>query len=79
MVLLREMRPTALSARVRQLTEPARTQLRDYGIGAQILVDLGVQNMVLLTNTERTIVGLDGYGLTVVDRRPIAIDKKDLT
>jgi 3,4-dihydroxy 2-butanone 4-phosphate synthase/GTP cyclohydrolase II len=45
--------------------------LRDYGIGAQILTDLGVRDMVLLSNTERTIVGLEGYGLNVVERRGI--------
>jgi 3,4-dihydroxy 2-butanone 4-phosphate synthase/GTP cyclohydrolase II len=51
--------------------------LRDYGIGAQILLDLGVYEMVLLSNTERTIVALEGYGLTVVERRAIvAPDKK---
>ena len=44
--------------------------LRDYGIGAQILIDLGVRDMILLSNTERTIVGLDGYGLRVVGRQP---------
>jgi 3,4-dihydroxy 2-butanone 4-phosphate synthase/GTP cyclohydrolase II len=46
-------------------------ELRDYGIGAQILFDLGVREMVLLSNTTRTIVGLEGYGLTVVERRAI--------
>ena len=45
--------------------------LRDYGIGAQILVDLGVRDMVLLSNTRRTVVGLEGYGLNIVDQRPI--------
>jgi 3,4-dihydroxy 2-butanone 4-phosphate synthase/GTP cyclohydrolase II len=45
--------------------------LRDYGIGAQILADLGVRDMVLLSNTERTIVALDGYGLNIVGRRNI--------
>jgi 3,4-dihydroxy 2-butanone 4-phosphate synthase/GTP cyclohydrolase II len=40
-------------------------------VGAQILLDLGVRDMVLLSNTQRTIVGLGGYGLRVVDRRPI--------
>jgi 3,4-dihydroxy 2-butanone 4-phosphate synthase/GTP cyclohydrolase II len=45
--------------------------LRDYGVGAQILLDLGVSEMVLLSNTERTIVGLEGYGLSVVGREPI--------
>jgi 3,4-dihydroxy 2-butanone 4-phosphate synthase/GTP cyclohydrolase II len=45
--------------------------LREYGIGAQILADLGVHDMVLLSNTPRTIVGLEGYGLNVVGRRAI--------
>ncbi|MBO0710584.1 MAG: 3,4-dihydroxy-2-butanone-4-phosphate synthase [Acetobacteraceae bacterium] len=72
-VLIREHRKTALSERVAGLagaTRPPR-QLRDYGIGAQILLDLGVKNMVLLSNTRRTLVGLDGYGLNIVDQRPI--------
>ncbi len=47
--------------------------LRDYGIGAQILADLGVHDMVLLSNTPRAIVGLEGYGLNVVGHRPIDI------
>ena len=47
-------------------------ELRDYGVGAQILFDLGVRDMILLSNTHRTIVGLEGYGLTVVGERPIA-------
>jgi 3,4-dihydroxy 2-butanone 4-phosphate synthase/GTP cyclohydrolase II len=50
--------------------DPAN-ELRYYGIGAQILVDLGVREMILLTNSRRTIVGLDGYGLTVLEQRPI--------
>ena len=45
--------------------------LRHYGIGAQILRDLGVSELRLLTNNPRKIVGLDGYGLKVVDRVPI--------
>lgn len=47
--------------------------LRDYGIGAQILRDLGVRRMRLLTNNPKKIVGLEGYGLEVVDRLPIEI------
>ncbi len=72
-VLLREMRPTALSERVAQLnaSDAAGNQLRDYGIGAQILLDLGVRDMVLLSNTQRTIIGIEGYGLNIVDQRPI--------
>ena len=73
-VFLREMRPTTISERVRLLTgaERPRNELRDYGIGAQILLDLGVREMVLLSNTHQHIIGLEGYGLTVVERRAIA-------
>jgi len=45
--------------------------LRDYGVGAQILIDLGVQDMILLTNSSRVIVGIEGYGLRVIERRSI--------
>lgn len=45
--------------------------LRNYGVGAQILLDLGIQSFNLLTNNPRKIRGLDGYGLEVVDRVPI--------
>jgi 3,4-dihydroxy 2-butanone 4-phosphate synthase/GTP cyclohydrolase II len=48
--------------------------LRNYGIGAQILVDLGVTSMRLLTNNPRKVVGLEGYGLEVGERVPISID-----
>jgi 3,4-dihydroxy 2-butanone 4-phosphate synthase/GTP cyclohydrolase II len=50
-----------------------KPDLRDYGIGAQILRDLGVREMKLLTNNPKKIVGLEGYGLKVVDRFPIEI------
>ncbi|SHK48291.1 bifunctional 3,4-dihydroxy-2-butanone-4-phosphate synthase/GTP cyclohydrolase II [Thermocrinis minervae] len=48
--------------------------LRDYGIGAQILLDLGVRKMRLLTNNPRKIVALEGYGLEVVERVPLTIE-----
>ena len=77
-VLIREPHPTAVSERVsaqaaaaRGGSAPPRAELRDYGVGAQILLDLGVRDMILLSNTPKTIIGLEGYGLTVVDRRPI--------
>ena len=50
---------------------PEAAELRDYGVGAQILAELGVQDMVLLTNTHHTLIGLDGYGLSIVGERPI--------
>ncbi len=48
--------------------------LRDYGTGAQILVDLGVRKMRMLTNNPKKIVGLEGYGLEIVNREPIEVE-----
>jgi len=48
--------------------------LRDYGIGAQILVDLGVKKIKLLTNNPKKIVGLEGYGLEIIERVPIEME-----
>ncbi len=70
-VLIREPRPTALSERVARQKDGAPPALRDYGVGAQILLDLGVREMVLLTNHPRAVVGLEGYGLSIVAHRPI--------
>ncbi len=50
--------------------------LRDYGVGAQILVSLGVRKMRLMTNNPKKIIGLDGYGLEVIDRVPIEIEPR---
>jgi 3,4-dihydroxy 2-butanone 4-phosphate synthase/GTP cyclohydrolase II len=54
-----------------------KADLRDYGIGAQMLVDLGVREMRLMTNNPRKIVGLEGYDLRVVERVPIEITPHD--
>ena len=73
-VLIREPRPMALSDRVRRkLGKPLKEslELRDYGIGAQILLDLGIRNMILLSNNKRTVVGLEGYGLSIAETRAI--------
>jgi 3,4-dihydroxy 2-butanone 4-phosphate synthase/GTP cyclohydrolase II len=50
---------------------PEVEELRDYGVGAQILAELGVEEMILLTNTHHALVGLEGYGLSIVDERSI--------
>ena len=50
---------------------------RDYGIGAQILRDLGVRRIKLMTNNPKKMIGLEGYGLTIVDRVPIEIPPTD--
>ncbi|MCR9255059.1 MAG: 3,4-dihydroxy-2-butanone-4-phosphate synthase [Alphaproteobacteria bacterium] len=72
-VVIREPMPTSLSDLVKQRVgqQESGPELRDYGIGAQILLDLGVDRMVLLSNSQRTVIGLDGYGLEIVERRPI--------
>lgn len=51
-----------------------KADLRDYGIGAQILRDLGVSKMRMLTNNPKKIVGLEGYGIEVIDRVPIEME-----
>jgi len=74
-VLIREPKPTSLSdavnARMQAKPSLPKGELRDYGIGAQILLDLGVRRMILLTNRPKTIVGLEGYGLTVLEEKRI--------
>ncbi len=55
-----------------------KADLRDYGIGAQILADLGLKNIRLLTNNPRKIVGLDGYGLKVIERISLEIEPNPL-
>jgi 3,4-dihydroxy 2-butanone 4-phosphate synthase / GTP cyclohydrolase II len=74
-VVLREPAPDGIAHHIRaslgHLPERQR-DLRVYGIGAQILTDLGVRDMILLSNAGRNLVGLEGYGLSVVETRPIA-------
>ena len=54
-----------------------KADLRDYGIGAQILVDLGIRKMRLITNNPKKIVGLEGYGIKIVDRVPVEVQPHD--
>lgn len=51
--------------------------LRNYGIGAQILRDVGLSSIRLMTNNPRKVVGLDAYGLTIAEREPLVIDQTD--
>jgi 3,4-dihydroxy 2-butanone 4-phosphate synthase/GTP cyclohydrolase II len=74
-VIIREPAKDALSRAVREREGDATSvpihELRQYGVGAQILFDLGARNIILLSNTKRTVVGLDGYGITLVGQQPI--------
>ena len=68
-VIIRDSEPFSLADRIRhELGEDAPGPLRDYGVGAQILHDIGVKEMILMTNKPRPVVGLEGYGLTIVER-----------
>ena len=66
------LRPGAATALVRRpdAGEP-ETDLRSYGVGAQILADLGIHDMILLTTAHRNLVGLEGWGINIVGERPI--------
>lgn len=91
-VLIREPRPNTLSSSIAKLIElnggdgdalrqeiaksAGDSDLRDYGVGAQILLDLGVRDMILLSNTKRHIVGLDGFGLNLVDQHPLVVSEE---
>lgn len=91
-VLIREPRPNTLSSSIAKLIElnggdgdalrqeladeNGDSDLRDYGVGAQILHDLGIRDMILLSNTKRHIVGLDGFGLNLVDQRPLVVSEE---
>ncbi|QZP07179.1 3,4-dihydroxy-2-butanone-4-phosphate synthase [Caenibius sp. WL] len=69
-VLLMPTDPEQLSREVGGATDPVM-DLRSYGIGAQILADLGVHEMILMTNTHRNVVAIDGYGLNIIDQRAV--------
>ncbi len=73
-VLIRQPHRNSLSDLVRtkigQSIEPT-SDLRDYGVGAQILLDLGISKMTLVSNSKPNVIGLDGFGLEIVGHRPI--------
>jgi len=72
-VFFRDPISGGLSERIRAKArgEETTTRLVDYGVGAQILTDLGVRDMILLTNTSKVVIGLEGYGLRIVEQRSI--------
>ena len=78
-VVIREPTQTTLSRFIKERQgQPMSTplaDLRQYGIGAQILQDLGVRNMVLLTNSQHKVVGLEGYGIHLTGQEPFGGDK----
>jgi len=73
-VVIRDTSPTDESNRIKQLQSSPSSpvnELRDYGVGAQILTDLGVRDIILLSNSDRSIIGLEGFGLRVIETRSI--------
>ncbi len=78
-VVIREPSQTTLSRFIKERQgQPMSTpmaDLRQYGIGAQILQDLGIRNMILLTNSEHKVVGLEGYGIHLKGQQPFGENK----
>ena len=75
-VVLREASASSLTAMVSQkivaqIDGGLNRELRDYGVGAQILTDLGVRQMILLSNTRPNVISLEGYDLEIVDWKPL--------
>ena len=75
-VVLREASTSSLTAMVSQkivaqIDGGSNRELRDYGVGAQILTDLGISQMILLSNTRPNVVSLEGYDLEIIDWQPL--------
>ena len=67
-ILIRDTSPESLSKKIAKSINKSKIDndyLRDYGVGAQILTDLGVKDMTILSNSKKTAIGLDGFGLTI--------------
>jgi 3,4-dihydroxy 2-butanone 4-phosphate synthase/GTP cyclohydrolase II len=74
-VLIREPTATTVGRMVKEregmrMSKPM-DELRQFGIGAQMLVDIGVKNMILMSHATHRMIGIEGYGITVVDQIPI--------
>lgn len=72
-VMINDGRPTALSQRILNGSPHSRPgpELREYGVGAQILRDVGIRDMIVLSDREQTLVSIEGYGLNVVGQEPL--------
>ncbi len=87
MVFLRENRKTYITDEIAKKDQKAQKKspnIKNYGIGAQILLDLGVKDFVLLSDSEQNVVGIEGYGLNIIDHQRFdknielkVVDKKD--
>ncbi|MBS7810839.1 3,4-dihydroxy-2-butanone-4-phosphate synthase [Roseococcus pinisoli] len=76
-VMLRDSRPDGISRQIRNRRNgKPQPQLRDYGIGAHILADLGLRDIIRLSNNPRPVVGLEGWGLRVLETRPVIGETK---
>ena len=67
-ILIRDLSPESLSKKISKSLKPSQkkhTNIRDYGVGAQILSDLGVKNMTVLSNNKANAIGLEGFGLKI--------------
>jgi 3,4-dihydroxy 2-butanone 4-phosphate synthase/GTP cyclohydrolase II len=75
-VFIRESSPSSLSDRLGHgyRAYQHKSAMRDYGTGAQILLDLGVRNMILLTSSAAKLVAVEGYGLNIIERRAISAE-----
>jgi 3,4-dihydroxy 2-butanone 4-phosphate synthase/GTP cyclohydrolase II len=71
-VFIRDPSPTWLSDRYGgNAPDPTQSAIRDYGAGAQILLDLGVRDMILISSSPVRLAAAEGYGLKIIDRRPL--------
>jgi len=70
-VIIRSPNRSAVSDQVAPENARGQGEIREYGIGAQILRDIGISDMILLTNSPKSVIALEGYGLKIVDRKEI--------